>query len=139
MVGGCPSDVRNLRFPVGQRPGDGYIDSPVPGVTPLIEGAKGELLLQEEALEPAISVAAGNGFASTRRLVEHAIAIDGTVGMHFFRVETASPGSRLGQLCRAWGDVLDEFVYRYLEPDASMVDVLKAVAGSCGNPAKTCG
>jgi hypothetical protein len=43
----------------------------------------------------------------------------------------------LGNLCRDWNDALDNFVYQRLEPGASPVAVLKAVAGSCGDLAKS--
>jgi CDP-4-dehydro-6-deoxyglucose reductase len=57
--------------------------------------------------------------------------------MHLFRVDKVPPGTLLGNLCRSWDDALDNFVYRRLEPDASPDDVLKAVADSCGDLAKS--
>ena len=139
-VASCPCDGRNLQFLVRKRPGDDFVDGLLArgkGQTLLIEGPKGDFLLEEEALEPAIFVAVGDGFAPIKSLIEHAIAIDNAIGMHLFRVDTVPHGSLLGNLCRAWDDALDNFVYRRLEPDASPVDVLKAVAESCGDLAKS--
>ncbi|MGB5614967.1 MAG: 2Fe-2S iron-sulfur cluster-binding protein [Sedimenticolaceae bacterium] len=139
-IASCPCDGRNLQFLVRRRPGDDFVDSLLAGgkgQTLLIEGPKGEFLLEEEALEPAVFVAVGDGFASIKSMIEHAIAIDNAVGMHLFRVDTVPPGSRLGNLCRAWDDALDNFIYQRLEPDASPADVLKTVAGSCGDLAKS--
>ncbi len=78
-------------------------------------------------------MAVGDGFAAIKSLIEHTIA----VGMHLFRVDAVSPGTLLGNLCRAWDDALENFVYQRLEPGASPVAVLKAVVGSCDDLAKS--
>jgi CDP-4-dehydro-6-deoxyglucose reductase len=57
--------------------------------------------------------------------------------MHLFRIDMVPHGSLLGNLCRSWDDALDNFVYRRLEPDVSPVEVLTAVAGACGDLAKS--
>ena len=139
-VASCPCDGRNLQFLVRRRPGDDFADALLDkgkGQMFLIEGPTGDYLLEEEALDPAVFLAVGDGFAAIKSLIEHAIAIDNAIGMHLFRVDTVPHGSLLGNLCRSWDDALDNFVYRRLEPDASPVDVLKAVAGSCGDLAKS--
>jgi CDP-4-dehydro-6-deoxyglucose reductase len=139
-VASCPCDGRNLQFLVRRRPGDDFVDALLTGgkgQTLLIEGPMGDFLLEEEDLEPVIFVAVGDGFAAIKSLIEHAIAIDNAVGMHLFRVDAVPPGTLLGNLCRAWDDALDNFVYRRLEPDASPVAVMKAVAGSCGDLARS--
>ena len=139
-VASCPCDGRNLQFLVRRRPGDDFVAALLArgkGQMLLIEGPKGEFLLEEEALEPAVFVAVGDGFAAIKSLIEHAIAIDNAIGMHLFRIDMVPHGSLLGNLCRSWDDALDNFVYRRLEPDVSPVDVLTAVAGACGDLAKS--
>ncbi|MBT8428700.1 MAG: 2Fe-2S iron-sulfur cluster binding domain-containing protein [Gammaproteobacteria bacterium] len=139
-VASCPCDGRNLQFLVRRRPGDQFVEALLAkgkGQTILIEGPTGDFLLEEEALEPAIFVAVGDGFGAIKSLIEHAIAIDNAIGMHLFRVDKVPPGTLLGNLCRSWDDALDNFVYRRLEPDASPGDVLKAVADACGDLAKS--
>ncbi|MBT8430169.1 MAG: 2Fe-2S iron-sulfur cluster binding domain-containing protein [Gammaproteobacteria bacterium] len=139
-VASCPCDGRNLQFLVRKRPGDDFVDVLLArgkGQTLLIEGPEGNFLLEEEALEPAIFVAVGDGFAAIKSMIEHAIAIENAIGMHLFRVDKVPPGSLLGNLCRSWDDALDNFIYRRLEPDASPGAVLKAVADSCGDLAKS--
>jgi CDP-4-dehydro-6-deoxyglucose reductase len=139
-VASCPCDGRNLQFLVRMRPGDDFVAALLArgkGQMLLIEGPKGEFLLEEEALEPAVFVAVGDGFAAIKSLIEHAIAIDNAIGMHLFRIDMVPHGSLLGNLCRSWDDALDNFVYRRLEPDVSPVEVLTAVAGACGDLAKS--
>jgi len=139
-VASCPCDGRNLQFLVRRRAGDGFVDALLSGrkgQTLSIEGPNGDFLLEEEALEPAIFIAVGDGFATIKSLIEHAVAIDNAVAMHLFRIDAVPPGSLLGNLCRSWDDALDNFAYRRLEAEASPELVLRAVSGSCGDLARS--
>jgi CDP-4-dehydro-6-deoxyglucose reductase len=107
------------------------------GQTLLLEGPHGDFLLEEEAPEPAVFIAVGDGFAVVKSLIEHAIAIDNAVAMYLFRVDAVPAGSLLGNLCRSWDDALENFVYQRMEPEASPELVLRAVTGSCGDLAKS--
>ena len=138
-VASCPCDGRNLQFLVRRRSGDGFADSVLAGgggQTLVVEGPFGEFLLEEEATEPAVFIAVGDGFAAIKSLIEHAIAIDNVAAMYLFRVDTVPPGSLLGNLCRSWDDALDNFVYRRMDRDASPEQVLQAVIASCGDLAR---
>jgi len=139
-VASCPCDGRNLQFLVRRKSGDDFVESLLTGgegQTLLVEGPHGDFLLEEEALEPAIFIAIGDGFAAIKSLIEHAIAIDNAVAMHLFGVDAVPPGSVLGNLCRSWDDALDNLEYRRMEPGVSPELVLQAVKGSCGDLAKS--
>jgi CDP-4-dehydro-6-deoxyglucose reductase len=135
-VASCPCDGRNLQFLVRHRSGDVFVDALLAGgkaQTVLIDGPKGNFLLEEEALEPAVFISVGDGFGAIKSLIEHAVAIDNAIEMHLFRVDSLPTGSLMGNLCRSWNDALDNFNYRRLAPEASPADVVKAVADSCGD------
>ena len=138
-VASCPCDGRNLQFLVRRRSGDHFVDSLLAGgkgQTLLVEGPHGDFQLEEEAPEPAVFIAVGDGFAAIKSLIEQAIAIDNAIAMHLFRIDSVPPGSLLGNLCRSWDDALDNFVYQRMEPGASPELAMHAVTSSCGVLAK---
>jgi CDP-4-dehydro-6-deoxyglucose reductase len=131
-IASCPCDGRNLQFLVRQREGDAFVEALLAGrdrQTLLIEGPRGDFLLEEDSTDPAIFVAVGDGFAPIKSLVEHAIAIDNAAAMHLFRIDAVPRGSLLGNLCRSWHDSLDNFVYHRLEPEAVPAEVIERIAG----------
>ncbi len=138
-IASCPCDGGNLQFLVRRRAGDDFVESLLSGgegQTLLVEGPHGDFLLEEEASEPAVFIAVGDGFAAIKSLIEHAIAIDNVAALCLFRVDAVPPGSLLGNLCRSWDDALDTFSYHRMESGASPEVVLRAVAGNCGDLAK---
>ena len=90
----------------------------------LIEGPRGDFLLEEEATEPAVFVAVDDGFAPIKSLIEHAIAIDNVARMYLYRIDDTPHGSMFGNLCRSWNDALDNFTYRRLRPQTVPADAL---------------
>jgi len=136
-VASCPCDGRNLQFLVRRREGDSFAAGLLTarnGQTLLIEGPRGDFLLDEDAMAPAVFVAAGDGFAPIKSLVEHAIAIDNAAAIHLFRIDAVPPGSLLGRLCRAWNDALDNFSYHRLPPSTTPAEVIERIVG-IGDPA----
>lgn len=126
-VASCPCDARNLQFLVRQGPDDPFAASLLAsgaGGTVLVEGPRGDFLLDEAAPEPALFVAVGEGLAPIKSLIEHAIAIDNAARLHLYRVDALRPGSPLDNLCRAWNDALDHFDCRRLGPAARPDEVL---------------
>ncbi|MGB5494080.1 MAG: 2Fe-2S iron-sulfur cluster-binding protein [Sedimenticolaceae bacterium] len=130
-VASCPCDGRNLQFLLRRGVGDGFAETLLTGghgQTLLIEGPQGDFLLEEEATEPAVFVAVGDGFAPIKSLVEHAIAIDNAASLHLFRVDDSPPGGQLDNLCRSWNDALDNFSYRRLAPDVGPAEAAQVIA-----------
>lgn len=129
-VASCPCDARNLQFLVSRKPADDFCEallSGTDGQTVLLEGPEGEFLLQEEAREPALFIAVGEGFAPIRSLIEHAISIDNAARLQLYRIDENRPGNLFDNLCRSWHDALDNFGYRLLGPDSTPGDVLHQV------------
>ena len=129
-VASCPCDARNLQFLVRSTPGDSFADSLVAaakGETVLIEGPRGDFLLEEEATAPAIFVAVDDGFAPIKSLIEHAIAIDNVARMYLYRIDDMPHGSMFDNLCRSWNDALDNFMYRRLNPVTLPADALAEI------------
>lgn len=130
-VASCPCDGRNLQFLLRSGIGDGFAQTLLAGrhgQTLLIEGPRGDFLLEEEATEPAVFVAVGDGLASIKSLVEHAIAIDNAAALYLFRIDDAPAGGQLDNLCRAWNDALDNFSYRRLAPGVEPAEAARLIA-----------
>ena len=126
----CPCDACNLQFLVRSAPGDSFADtllSAAKGETVLIEGPRGDFLLEEEATEPAIFVAVDDGFGPIKSLIEHAIAIDNVARMYLYRIDDIPHGSMFGNLCRSWNDALDNLMYRRLNAATLPADVLSEI------------
>ena len=135
-VASCPCNARNLQFLIRARAGDAFSDYLLGShdhQTMVIEGPKGDFLLEEESLAPAVFISVGDGFGPIKSLVEHAIAIDNAARLLLFRVDAIPPGSLLGNLCRSWDDALDNFQYQRLDSEATAEQVLEAVRGKCGD------
>ena len=138
-VASCPCDGRNLQFLLRRGVGDGFAESLLTGghgQTLLIEGPRGDFLLEEEATEPAVFVAVGDGFAPIKSLAEHAIAIDNAASLNLFRVDDSPPGGQLDNLCRSWNDALDNFTYRRLAPEVGPAEAAQAIADAFADLAR---
>jgi CDP-4-dehydro-6-deoxyglucose reductase len=125
-VASCPCDARNLQFLIRRRTGVRLLDPDGGGgrETLMIDGPRGESLLLEDSDRPAIFLSVGDGIASIKSLVEHAIAIDNVVTLHLFRIDDIPIGSHLGNLCRSWHDALDNFSYTRLPAGTAPQGVL---------------
>ena len=129
-VASCPCDGRNLQFLLRSGVGDGFAQTLLAGrhgQTLLIEGPHGDFLLEEEASEPAVFVAVGDGLASIKSLVEQAIAIDNAAALHLFRIDDVPSGGQLDNLCRSWNDALDNFSYRRLDPGVGPAQAARSI------------
>jgi CDP-4-dehydro-6-deoxyglucose reductase len=137
FIASCPCDGRNLQFIVDRGSDDEFskavFDGAMAKQTVLIEGPMGGFVLQEDSTAPALFLAKGEGFAPIKSLVEQAITIDNAEGLQLIQVGGNPPGSSLDNLCRAWNDSLDNFVYSATPArcgSEELVDILAAaIAG----------
>jgi CDP-4-dehydro-6-deoxyglucose reductase len=124
-VASCPCDDRNLQFHVRRRAGNAFAERVFEGLTSAdtvrIEGPRGEFVLNEESTRPLIFIAGETGFAPIKSLIEHAMALDAAETMHLYWI-ASSAGHYLDNLCRAWGDALDNFRYSPVAADGTMRD-----------------
>ena len=114
-VASCPCDDRNLQFHVRRRAGDAFAERVFDGLAVAdgvrIEGPRGTFVLDEESSRPLVFIAVDAGFAPIKSLIEHAMALEAAESLRLVWIASAPGGHYLDNLCRAWGDALDDFAY----------------------------
>lgn len=120
-VASCPCDDRNLQFHVERRAGDAFAERVFGGLkgvdTVHLEGPRGEFVLDEGSSRPLVFIAGAAGFAPIKSLIEHAMALDAAETLHLVWVARGAGGHYLDNLCRSWGDALDNFHYAPIVSD----------------------
>ena len=122
-VASCPCDDRNLQFHIRRSAGDAFtkrvFDGLNAGDTVRVDGPRGTFVLDEESARPLVFVAGGSGFATIKSLIEHAMALEVAESLHLYWAASPGGGHYLDNLCRSWGDALDDFTYAPLKVHAS--------------------
>jgi CDP-4-dehydro-6-deoxyglucose reductase len=125
-VASCPCDDRNLQFHVRQRAGDAFGARVFEGLraadTVRVEGPRGSFVLNEESSRPLVFIAGDSGFAPIKSLIEHAMALDSAETLHLVWIAADRSGLYLDNLCRSWGDALDNFRYTPLTAPGALSD-----------------
>jgi len=125
-VASCPCDDRNLQFHIRQRAGDAFAARVFEGLggadTVQIEGPRGSFVLNEESSRPLVFIAGDTGFAPIKSLIEHAMALDAAETLHLIWIAAGRSGLYLDNLCRSWGDALDNFRYTPLTAPGALSD-----------------
>ena len=139
-IASCPCDGRNLQFIVARKVDDPFSETvfgkAMTKQTVMIQGPTGNFVLQEDSTVPALFMAKGEGFAPIKSLVEQAITIDNAEGLQLIHVGGNPPGSTLDNLCRAWNDSLDNFVYSDLPANATPSELAEALASALAGVSK---
>ncbi|MGD8591055.1 MAG: 2Fe-2S iron-sulfur cluster-binding protein [Chromatiales bacterium] len=139
-IASCPCDGRNLQFIVARKPDDPFsatvLSENMAKQTVMIEGPAGNFVLQEDSSTPAIFMAKGAGFAPIKSLVEQAITIDNAEGLQLIHVGGNPPGSSLDNLCRAWSDSLDNFVYSDLPANTGTAELIEVLSSALAGVVK---
>lgn len=114
-VASCPCEERTLQFHVRRRADDAFSARVFAGLGDAdmvgVDGPFGEFVLQDESDRPLLFIAADDGFAPIKSLIEHALALDVAESMHLYWFGLHAQGQYLDNLCRAWADALDNFLY----------------------------
>jgi len=114
-VASCPCDDRNLQFHIRRRAGDAFAERVFDGLgaadSVRIEGPRGTFVLDEESSRPLVFIAGDSGFAPIKSLIEHAMALEAAESLSLVWIASAPGGHYLDNLCRSWGDALDDFRY----------------------------
>ncbi|MGZ9091215.1 MAG: 2Fe-2S iron-sulfur cluster-binding protein [Rhodoplanes sp.] len=125
-VASCPCDERNLQFHIRRRSDEAFAERVFGGLkgadTVLVEGPRGEFVLDEKSNRPLVFIACESGFAPIKSLLEHAMALDAAEMLHLYRLAYGRSGHYLDNLCRSWSDALDNFRYVPLTVDAALPD-----------------
>jgi CDP-4-dehydro-6-deoxyglucose reductase len=133
-IASCPCDGRHLQFIVARKAEDPFsamvFSENMAKQTVMIEGPTGNFVLQEDSTAPAVFMAKGEGFAPIKSLVEQAITIDNAEGLQLVHVGGNPPGSSLDNLCRAWNDSLDNFVYSDLPANTSASELAQVLSNA---------
>jgi CDP-4-dehydro-6-deoxyglucose reductase, E3 len=111
-IASCPCNARNLWFHIRRRD-DAFsqaIFQPLrPGHMISVEGPYGTFVLTEDAPEPAVFIAFGDGIAPIKSLIEHAVSIDVIESFHLYWDTEHPEGHHQGRWGRALSDALDNF------------------------------
>jgi CDP-4-dehydro-6-deoxyglucose reductase, E3 len=120
-VASCPCDDRNLQFHVRRDAGSAFAERVFGGLKGVeavhLEGPRGEFVLDEASSRPLVFIAGGEGFAPIKSLIEHAMALDAAETLHLYWIAHGAGGHYLDNLCRSWGDALDNFHYAPIVSD----------------------
>jgi CDP-4-dehydro-6-deoxyglucose reductase len=112
-VASCACDGRHLLFLIRRRADDDFgqsvLEEGIVGQMVRIEGPTGDFVLQEDVVAPCVLIAAGEGIAYIKSLLEHAIAIDNADWLHVYLVHEPAWGDKILNLFRSWEDALDNF------------------------------
>ena len=125
-VASCPCDDRNLQFHVRRRAGDAFAERVFEGLKSadvvIVDGPRGEFVLDEESHRPLVFIACEAGFAPVKSLIEHAMALDVAETLHVYWIASSATGHYLDNLCRSWSDALDNFRYDPIAAQRALPD-----------------
>ena len=76
-----------------------------------IEGPHGNFVMKLDSRRPVLFIAWEDGFAPIKSLVQHAMSLEIAEAMYLYWA-AAETGHYQDNLCRAWTDALDDFVYQ---------------------------
>jgi len=114
-VAGCPCDDRNLPFHIQNLPGNhvaNYVATRLKvGDAVVVEGPKGDFILDKDAARPLLFIAFGKGFAPVKGLLEQAMALDAAESMHLYWAVAREDDLYFANWPRAMADALDNFRY----------------------------
>ncbi len=141
-IASCPCDGQHLQFHICKQPNNVFVEYVFNQLQPLqtllIEGPKGNFLLQKESTNPAIFLAYEEGFAPIKSLIEHATALESAETLHLNWFAASTGRHYLNNLCRAWGDALDEFSYnKYIASEAELSTEISAMLQKQANLAQS--
>jgi len=136
-IASCPCDDRNLLFHIRRDEADAFAQRLFAGAIRSgddigVRGPWGDFVIAQDDERPLLFIAAANGFAPAKSLIEHAMAAETCESIAL--AWTAAPGGHyLDNQCRAWAAALDDFRYLPLEAGdgaAAAAPLLAALASN---------
>lgn len=127
----CPCEDRHIEVQVPRRAGDAFSELLFGALKPNdnveVVGPVGEFVLDEDSPRPVIFLAFGTGFAPIKSLIQHAMSLEQAESMDLYWLADEA-GHYQDNLCRAWGDALDNFTYSPHARDEEAAGVLAAIS-----------
>lgn len=121
-IASCPCEERTLQFHL---PLDGaasfgraLVERRRGPSELMVEGPRGEFVLDEQSRRPLLFVAFDTGFAAVKSLIEHAMAIELKQPMTLWWFASEAVGHYMHNLARSWDDAFDHFDYQPLSLEA---------------------
>ncbi len=131
-LAGCPCNGMELEFHIARDPASPFAERLFRelqrGDTLHVEGPYGEVTLDEESVRPLLFIAVGEGFAFSKSLIEHELALESGRHIEFWWLAGAS-GHYRANLCRSWEDAVDELRYRPLTSAAQLQEAITGLPG----------
>lgn len=113
-VASCPCEDRHIELHI-RRDNCGFsrkVFSDLRKEDPVrIEGPHGNFVMKLDSRRPVLFIAWEDGFAPIKSLVQHAMSLEIAEAMYLYWA-AESVGHYQDNLCRAWTDALDDFVYQ---------------------------
>lgn len=124
-IASCPCESGTLQFHIRHDPADPFAEHLFNtmryGDSVTLHGPRGDFVLPSEAAGPIVCLAWETGFAPTKSLIEHALAAETAESVRLYWAAGSEEGLYLRNLCRAWADALDDFVF---EPLVTSLDAV---------------
>jgi len=89
-------------------------------------GPRGEFVMKLDSRRPVLFIAWEDGFAPIKSLVQHAMSLEIAEAMYLYWAATEA-GHYQDNLCRAWTDALDDFVYQHMSSASGPQGVAEAI------------
>jgi len=91
-----------------------------------LEGPHGEFVMKLDSRRPVLFIAWEDGFAPIKSLVQHAMSLEIAEAMYLYWAADGG-GHYQDNLCRAWTDALDDFIYQPMPNNSGPKAVAEAI------------
>lgn len=91
-----------------------------------IEGPHGDFVMKLDSRRPVLFIAWEDGFAPIKSLIQHAMSLEIAEAMYLYWAADGI-GHYQDNLCRAWTDALDEFIYQPIQVSSGPVAVAETI------------
>ena len=115
----CPCNGRDLMFHFYRQESDPVATHVFNQVktrdTVVIDGPYGEFVLQQPLAERIVFMAYDTGFAPIKSLIEHVLSLEMATPVDLLWLASESGWHYLGNQCRAWQDVINNFNFELIQ------------------------
>ena len=113
-IASCPCEDRHVEVHVRRDQNDfaGKVFDALGKEAPVrLTGPRGHFVMKLDSRRPVLFIAWEHGFAPIKSLIQHAMSLEIAEAMYLYWVADGV-GHYQDNLCRAWADALDDFVYQ---------------------------